>query len=97
MFEFPQKRKKKVDYEAVQSPLRRIPGINIETVRDLIDIGIRHVDDLRGRSPEAMYDDIQNLREATPPDRLFHLRLAVYFAETPEPDPTLLQAWKWAD
>jgi hypothetical protein len=93
----PQKRKKKVDLVALQSPLKRIPGMDLASVRDLIDIGVQHVDDLRGRSPEALLDEILNLREQTPPDRLHYIRMAVYYAETDNPDPQLLQPWKWAD
>lgn len=91
------RKKKKVDLEALQSPLKRIPGMDIPSVRDLIDIGIREIDELRGRSPEALFEEILDLREQTPPDRLHFLRLAVYYAETDEPDPNLLQAWKWSD
>lgn len=91
------RRKKKVDIEALQSPLKRIPGMDIPSVRDLLDIGISEIDDLRGRSPEALLEEIFNLREQTPPDRLGYLRMAVYYAETDNPDPRLLQAWKWSD
>lgn len=93
----PKKKKKKVDYEALSSPLSRIPGLDLPTVRDLIDLGIRHTDELRGRSPESLFDDIKKKRDKTPIDRLWHLRLAVYFAENEEPDRSLLQAWKWKD
>ncbi|MFP4540153.1 MAG: helix-hairpin-helix domain-containing protein [Opitutales bacterium] len=92
---FPQRRRKKVDREALQSPFSRIPGLDLRTVRDLLDLGFRQVDELAGRSPEALFEEVQNLRENTPPDRLWHLRLAVYFAETPEPDPARLAAWRW--
>lgn len=94
--EFP-RRKKKVDLEALQSPLKRIPGMDVASVRDLIDLGIHDVEELRGRSPEALFDDILSLREQTPPDRLHCLRMAVYYAETPEPDPHLMQPWKWSE
>lgn len=90
-------RKRKVDVEALHSPLKRIPGMDIPSVRDLLDLGIRHVEELRGRSPEVLMEEILNLREQTPPDRLGFLRMAVYFAETDVPDPHLLQAWKWQD
>ena len=83
--------------EALQSPLKRIPGMDISSVRDLIDIGVEDIEELRGRSPEALFEEILNLREQTPPDRLYYLLLAVYYAETVEPDPHLLQAWKWSD
>ncbi|MEX0325551.1 MAG: helix-hairpin-helix domain-containing protein [Puniceicoccaceae bacterium] len=91
------RKKKKVDIEALQSPLKRIPGMDISSVRDLLDIGITEIDELRGRSPEALLEEIFNLREQTPRDRLSYLRLAVYFAETDNPDPQLLEAWKWSD
>lgn len=94
---FPAKKKKKVDMEALTSPLKRIPGMDLPSVRDLLDIGITEVEELNGRSPEALFEDILNLREQTPPDRLHFLRMAVYFAESDDPDPKLLQAWKWAD
>jgi len=94
---FPTKKKKKVDYEALHSPLNRIPGIDLPSVRDLIDLGFSETDELRGRSPEALYEDLLNKNEQTPRDRLYAIRLAVYFAESPEPDPTLLNIWKWQD
>jgi hypothetical protein len=87
--------RRKVDHEALRSPLNRIPGIDLKTVRDLLDIGLREVDELRGRAPESLFEEILDLREQTPRDRLWTLRMAVYFAETPEPDATLLQPWKW--
>jgi hypothetical protein len=93
----PGKKKKKVDIEALTSPLKRIPGMDLSTVRDLLDIGIEDIDELRGRSPEALLEEIFNLREQTPRDRLSYLRMAVYYAETDEPDPRLLEAWKWKD
>lgn len=89
------KRKKKVDYEALQSELKRIPNMDIETVRDLLDSNFRHVEDLRGRSPEAIFEDIRKRKPLTPADRLYALRMAVYFAETDSPDPQLLQPWRW--
>lgn len=82
--------------EALQSPLKRIPGMDLPSVRDLLDIGVQEIDDLRGRSPEVLFEEVQLLREETPADRLHSFRMAVYFAETDEPDPHLLQPWKWA-
>jgi hypothetical protein len=91
------RKRKKVDLEALNSPLKRIPGMDLASVRDLLDIGIHSVDALQGRAPEALFEDILNLREQTPRDRLFAIRMAVYFAENPEADPALLEPWKWAD
>lgn len=88
-------RKKKVDYEALQSELKRIPNMDIETVRDLLDSDFKHVEDLRGRSPEAIFDDIKRRKPGVPAERLYALRMAVYYAETENPDPQLLQPWRW--
>jgi hypothetical protein len=90
------KPKKKVDREALLSPLNRIPGIPLPVVRDLLDIGLQEIDELRGRSPEALFDEVLSLREQTPGDHLHAFRMAVYYAENPDPDPALLQPWKWA-
>lgn len=97
-YPFPAGRKrKKVDYEALHSAFNRIPGMDLGTVRDLLDIGLHEIDELRGRAPEALFEEILNLREQTPPDRLAVLRMAVYYAETDSPDQALLQPYKWRD
>lgn len=90
------RKRKKVDIEALQSPLNRIPGMDARTVRDLLDIGLNQIDDLRGRSPEVLYEEVRRLRPESPPERLHAFRMAVYYAETDEPDPALLHPWKWA-
>lgn len=94
-FSDPGKQRKKVDYAALQSPLKRIPGMDLASVRDLIDLGIEQIDDLRGRAPEVLFDEIRTLRPQTPADRVASFRMAVYFAETPDPDPRLLEPWRW--
>ncbi|MCC5807830.1 MAG: hypothetical protein JJU00_16005 [Opitutales bacterium] len=96
-FQPSKRRKKKVDTEALHSPLNRIPGMRIEVVRDLIDIGMGQIEELRGRSPETLFEEVQNLRENTARERLFSIRMAVYYAETEDPDPSLLQPHRWAD
>lgn len=93
----PPARKRKVDYAALNSPLARIPGIDLLTVRDLLDSGIGQPAELMGRSPEVLYEEILQRKPQTPRDRLFALRLAVYFAETPEPEPARLKIWCWMD
>lgn len=90
-----QRRKKKVDYAALQSPLSRIPGMNLVAVRVLLDQEIHDVVDLNGRSPECLFAEAQKSRPDLPEDMIGYLRLAVYFAENPEPDPGLLHHWKW--
>lgn len=95
--ELPPKRKKKVDYEALNSPLSRIPGIDLRTVRVLLNQEISDPDELRGRSPESLFAEGQRQNAQLAEDVLFSLRLAVYYAETPDPEPALLAPWKWKD
>ncbi len=77
------------------SDLRRIPGVGANIEEDLFRIGIRNVADLAGEDPEQLYRDdcaVKKFQE----DRcqLYVFRLAVYFAEHPDPDPEKLR-WPW--
>jgi hypothetical protein len=96
-FERPAKKKRKIDYAALNSSLARIPGMDLETVRDLIDSGISQPENLVGRAPEVLFEEILARKPGTTRMRLFALRLAVYYAETPEPDPARLKPWVWMD
>ena len=49
------KKKKKVDREAMASPIMRIPRMDVRVVRDLLDIGIRELYELRGRAAESIF------------------------------------------
>jgi len=92
-----EEKKKKKDWEAIASPLNRIPGIDLATVRDLLDLGYHQIDELRGRSPEALFDQILSRREQTPGDRLPMLRMIIYYCEVENPDPARLHPWAWKD
>lgn len=87
--------KKKVDYEALGSSFMRIPYMNATVARDLIDIGLRDIYELKGRCPEAIFRDVFKLRGVIPEDRVLHFRLAVYYAETPDPEASKLQLHYW--
>lgn len=93
----PEKKKKKVDYAALNSPMMRIPNLDVATARDLLDLGFHYPHELAGRAPEAIFADLQKIRDEVPPGRLACFRMAVYFAETPEPDPNKLTPWAWTD
>jgi hypothetical protein len=91
------KKKRKVDFAALESEFKRaLPSLDIAVARDLLDCGFHHVDELRGRSPEVLFEQIRKLRPETPQDRLFHLRMLIYFVDTPDPDRHLLQPHCWA-
>ncbi|HPS58684.1 MAG TPA: helix-hairpin-helix domain-containing protein [Spirochaetota bacterium] len=80
------------------SELRTIPGIGPSMERDLIDLGINRIADLRGKNPEIMYDALCTIRN-TRIDRcvLYVFRCAVYFAEHEKHNPELLKWWNWKD
>ncbi|GAB6125953.1 helix-hairpin-helix domain-containing protein [Humidesulfovibrio idahonensis] len=82
----------------VLKDLRRIPGVGKTIAVDLWNLGLRSVEDLRGRDPEVLYASLEALA-GQHVDRcmLYTLRCAVYFAQTPSPDPARLKWWAWKD
>jgi hypothetical protein len=78
--------------------LEDIPGVGPSIARDLRAIGIRRPAQLRGRSPERLYERVNRVRGARQ-DRclLYVFRCAVYFASTARPRPRLLKWWSWSD
>jgi len=83
---------------APQSELRQIPGVGEKIEQDLIALGYTTLASLRGQDPEEMYLR-DGLRRGHPADRclLYVFRCAVYFAETPDPEPEKLNWWYWKD
>ena len=83
---------------AALKDLRRIPGVGPSLAQDLHDQGFRRVDELKGCDPQAMYDRQEEI-QGCHVDRcwLYVARCAVYFAETPNPEPDKLKWWNWKD
>ena len=83
---------------AALKDLQRIPGIGTSLARDLVDLEIRRVADLRRRNPERLYEQLIALR-GVHQDRcvLYTFRCAVYFASEPNPEPERLKWWNWQD
>ena len=77
-----------------------IPGVGLSIARDLWDIGIHEVSDLRGRDAEELYE-LSNRFAGKVQDRclLYTFRCAVYYANTPvnKQNPEKLKWWKWKD
>jgi len=90
------KKKKKLDKEAMASSIMRIPRMDVRVARDLIDIKVKETYQLQGRAPESLFEEIKKLRPDTPGWRIPYIRMAVYYAENEEHDPTMLhpQAWQ---
>lgn len=92
------KKKKKVDYEALNSRLMQIPKMDIASARDLLDIGIQDIFELEGRSPDSLFAMIKKQNAEADPKRLWYLRMAVYFAENKQTlDPKKMTPWAWND
>jgi hypothetical protein len=78
--------------------LQRVPGVGKKISRDLHDIGVHSVRDLKDSDPEELYARIC-LREGVNVDRcmLYVFRCAVYYASSETHDPELLKWWNWKD
>ena len=78
--------------------LEIIPGVGKSIAKDMQGIGIRSVNNLKGKNPERLYKKLCNYK-AAPVDRcmLYVFRCAVYFASNTEHDPQLLKWWNWKD
>ena len=65
---------------------------------ELRGLGVASVEELKDRDPAELYARMC-IREGGHVDRcvLYVFRCAVYFAETPDPDPELLRWWAWKD
>jgi hypothetical protein len=83
---------------AGRSRLESIPGVGPSIARDLQRLGVRRVDDLRGRDPARLYDELESVSGAHV-DRcvLYVFRCAVHYAGEPEPDGELTKWWNWKD
>ena len=90
-----QNQKKKVDYDALNSPLMRIPRMNVEAARNLMDIGVKDIFQLQGRAPEALFEDALSRTITIPPDRIRYFKMAVYYAEHSDPDKSKLHPDAW--
>ncbi len=80
--------------------LTKIPGVGESIATDLYNIGIRNIQDLRGKNPEILYNQSNEFAGCIQ-DRclLYVFRCAVYFAETPadKQDAGKLKWWNWKD
>lgn len=83
---------------AAIAQLRKIPSVGPSLARDLVSLGVRRVADLRGRDPQALYDQLCE-QQGQHQDRcvLYTFRCAVYYASTTKPDPEKLKWWNWKD
>ena len=92
------KKKKKVDRVALASPMMRMPRLDIQVARDLIDIGVKELYELEGRAAESLFEEIKKLRPDTP-----DYQISTSFAwryillKTDSPDPQKLHPCEWGN
>jgi len=81
-----------------KSNLQDIPGVGPRIEKDLQDIGINCISDLRGKRPENLYNKLCKFRKSKI-DKcvLYVFRCAVYYAENNKHDPSLLKWWNWKE
>ena len=75
--------------------LTAIPGVGKSIARNLQNIGILSIKDLKGKNPEALYQ-LYNKYAGVAQDKclLYVFRCAVYFADGGR-DPEKLKWWNW--
>jgi hypothetical protein len=78
--------------------LQQIPGVGPSVAKDLNELGIARISDLRGRNAESLYQKLCTLR-GEKQDRcvLYVFRCAIYYASEKKHDPELLKWWNWKD
>jgi hypothetical protein len=78
--------------------LEQIPGVGKIIARDIQNIGIHSIDDLKGRQAQQLYDRLCQFK-ASPVDRcmLYVFRCAIYYASNTDHDPELLKWENWKD
>lgn len=78
--------------------LQKIPGVGKNIEQDLLNIGIRTIEDLKGKNPEELYQ-MDCMYKGFQEDRcqLYVFRGAVYFAEHEKHEPEKLKWWYWKD
>ena len=80
--------------------LLSIPGVGKSIAIDLWNIDIKSIEDLKGKSPEKMFEQSNKLAGKVQ-DRclLYVFRCAVYYAETDEKkyEAEKLKWWNWKE
>lgn len=69
--------------EDVIADLRKMPGVGENAAEALYRLGVRSADDLKGRSPEQMYEELRNMKGFyAEPCMLNSLKIATKYAST---------------
>jgi Pathogenicity locus len=76
----------------------QMPGVGIQTARDLWSLGIHTISDLKDSSPESLYEQLCELQNChVDKCMLYVFRCAVYYASQDKHDTEKLNWWFWKD
>ena len=89
---------RKTDEQAALKELQQIPGVGKIIAKDLRNLGIESIENLRDNDPEQLYHQLCQYK-GFPVDRcmLYVFRCAVYYASKDDYDVELLKWWNWKD
>ena len=73
----------------------RIPRMEVPAARSLINIGIREIYELKGRSPEILFEEAQLKNAEIPLDQIRFFRMAVYYAECESSEASKMHPSEW--
>ncbi len=84
--------------EKTLKELQVIPGVGPSIALDLYALGIRRVENLKGKDPEELYSRrCTQVGTRIDPCLLYVFRCAVYYASHTRHKPDLLKWWNWKD
>ena len=84
--------------KSAKSELQQIPGVGPSIATDLEGIGITRIRELKGKSAQALYDQVCGATGQIH-DRclLYVFRCAIYYASNAQHDAEKLKWWNWKD
>jgi nucleotidyltransferase/DNA polymerase involved in DNA repair len=87
-----------MDKQETLKQFQTIPSVGKSIAEDLWEMGFRSLNDLKGKDPEKLYEQLNTLRGTTI-DRcmLYTFRCVVYFVNHTKHDPEKLKWWNWKD
>jgi hypothetical protein len=87
-----------VSNDLIIKSLTRIPGVGKSIAKDLLNIGIRSLEDLNGKNPEDLYHRSNQFAGMVQDKCLLYVfRCAVYYASHKKHNPEKLKWWNWKD
>lgn len=82
--------------EEILKEFRKMPGIGKACSLDLWNIGLRGIEDLKGKNPSILYRKLNEVTGLTHDIcMLYTFRCAVYFASETNHDKEKLNWWYW--